>query len=64
MEELAVDPVGAREAFREVAGDYVEEVRGGVVRWGGRYLPVATSRPMAEVLRRVIVDSPMEGPWG
>jgi hypothetical protein len=42
-EALAVDPGGARKAFSEVVQEYVQEVKSGVIRWGGRYLP-ATSR--------------------
>ncbi|MCB9671364.1 MAG: DUF58 domain-containing protein [Alphaproteobacteria bacterium] len=51
---LAVDPVGAREAFGEVVAEYVDEVKGGVVRFGGRYLPASTGQPLETLLRRVI----------
>jgi uncharacterized protein (DUF58 family) len=52
--ELPVDPQGAREAFAEVAAEFEREVRGGVVRWGGRYIPVSTKRSMDVVLRQAI----------
>jgi uncharacterized protein (DUF58 family) len=52
---LAVDPGGARSAFEEVVDEYVEEVRGGVVRWGGQYLLVPTDRPMEQVIRRAVL---------
>jgi uncharacterized protein (DUF58 family) len=34
-DELAVDPGGAQEAFADVVREYLAEVRGGVVCWGG-----------------------------
>lgn len=54
--ELAVDPSGAQQAFDEVVQEYVDEVRGGVVRFGGRYLPVPTDRPLDEVVRAAVLD--------
>ena len=62
-QELAVDPVGAREAFAEVVAEYVAEVRGGVVRWGGRYVPVGTDKAMEDAIRRAILDGMAEGSW-
>lgn len=53
-EDLAVDPQGAQDAFEEVVREYVAEVRGGVVRWGGRHLLVPTDRPMDLVIRDAI----------
>jgi uncharacterized protein (DUF58 family) len=50
---LPVDPSGAGSAFEEVVREYVEEVRGAVVRWGGRYIQVPTDRPMEEAILRV-----------
>lgn len=61
--ELAVDPMGARAAFAEVVEEYVNEVRSGVVRWGGRYVPVGTDRAMEDAIRRAILDSMAEGTW-
>lgn len=61
--ELAVDPVGARAAFSEVVEEYVTEVRKGVVRWGGRYVPVGTDRAMEDAIRRAILDGMAEGTW-
>lgn len=55
-DDLAVDPAGAQEAFAEVVSEYVAEVRSGVVRFGGRYLPVPTDRPLAEVVQAAILD--------
>jgi len=60
--DLPVDPHVAREAFAEVAQEYVDEVRSGVVRWGGRYVPVATDQPMEQVIRRAVADE--AGSWG
>jgi hypothetical protein len=37
-----------------VAAEFEREVRGGVVRWGGRYIPVSTKRSMDVVLRQAI----------
>lgn len=54
-EALPVDPHGARQAFAEVAREYEDEVRGGVVRWGGRYVPAPTDAPMDQVLRRLLL---------
>ncbi|MFT4627998.1 MAG: hypothetical protein ACI8PZ_006692 [Myxococcota bacterium] len=53
-EALAVDPAGAREAFNEVVQEYVDEVRGGVVRWGGRYMSAPTDAPLETVLGKAI----------
>lgn len=53
--ELAVDPSGAREAFAEVAEEYVAEVRSGVVRWGGRYISVSTALPIEDAIRRAVL---------
>jgi uncharacterized protein (DUF58 family) len=58
-EELAVDPHGAASAFDEVVREYVREVKGGVVRFGGRYLPVPTDLPLEQVLRAAILDEPL-----
>ncbi len=59
-EPLAVDPQGAASAFSEVVREYVQEVRGGVVRYGGRYLPVPVDRPMEQVIRAVVLDQPLD----
>ncbi len=59
-DELAVDPAGASAAFREVVAEYVQEVRGGVVRFGGRYLSVPTDQPLDRVLRAAVLDQRME----
>lgn len=53
-DEVDLDPVAARSAFREVLAEYVDEVRGGVVHWGGQYLSVPTDRPLDEVFHRVV----------
>lgn len=58
-EPLAVDPSGAASAFAEVAREYVNEVRSGVVRFGGRYLPVPTDLPLEQVLQAAITDQPL-----
>lgn len=55
--DLPVDPAGAREAFAEVVKEYEEEVRGGVIRWGGLYLPVQTDGPLDRVLRQALVGA-------
>lgn len=54
-DDLAVDPVGARDAFAEVVGEYVDEVRGGVIRAGGRYLSASTGESLETLLRRLLV---------
>jgi hypothetical protein len=59
-EELAVDPVGAKKAFQEVSSEYLAEVEGGVVRWGGRYLRVSTTQTLEMTLRR-LVFAPQQG---
>lgn len=50
--DLAVDPAAARSAFRDVALEYVEEVRQGVTAWGGLYLPCPTDGSLEEAVRR------------
>jgi len=63
--DLPVDPAGAQAAFAEVVGEYVREVRAGVVRWGGRYMRVPTDRPLEQVLRGAIRGLSDEvGEWG
>jgi hypothetical protein len=57
---LAVDPVGAAGAFREVVAEYVQEVRTGVVAAGGRWLPVPTDLPMEQVVRSAVLDLPLQ----
>lgn len=52
---LAVDPQGAQETFSEVVAEYIEEVRGGLVRWGGQYLQVPTDLPMETTIQRVVM---------
>jgi len=54
---LSVDPVAARNAFREVSREYEMEVRGGIVRWGGRYIPTATNGELEQVIRTAITKS-------
>ncbi|MEQ1503393.1 MAG: DUF58 domain-containing protein [Myxococcota bacterium] len=58
-EELAVDPSGAAAAFAEVVQEYVREVKGGVVKFGGRYLPVPTDLPLEQVLQAAVLDLPL-----
>jgi uncharacterized protein (DUF58 family) len=53
-EALAVDPVGAQEAFAEVVRAYLDEVRGGVIRFGGQYIQAATDKPMEELFHAII----------
>jgi uncharacterized protein (DUF58 family) len=57
-DDLAVDPQGAEEAFAEVVDEYVDEVRGGIIEQGGRYLQAPTNEPMESLLRRAILDRP------
>ncbi|MFK7930931.1 MAG: DUF58 domain-containing protein [Myxococcota bacterium] len=57
-EELAVDPAAARGAMQEVATEYVEQVRKGVVQWGGAYLPVPTDGSLEDALRRCVRGAP------
>jgi uncharacterized protein (DUF58 family) len=58
-ESLAVDPVGAQEAFEEVSAEYVAEVKSGVVRWGGRYIRANTRQPLELALRALVRPSGM-----
>jgi len=51
---LAVDPVGAAEEFQEVVATYLEEVRQGIRREGGRHILSWTDEPMDSALRRMI----------
>jgi uncharacterized protein (DUF58 family) len=51
---LAVDPKGARKDFRQVVDAYLHEVRGGVVRAGGQYVPAATDVPLERVIRTIV----------
>jgi uncharacterized protein (DUF58 family) len=53
-EAIAVDPVGARTTFAEVARDYVNEVKAGVTRFGGRYFQTPTDAPLEDVLRKIV----------
>ncbi|MEN0066384.1 MAG: DUF58 domain-containing protein [Myxococcota bacterium] len=55
-EELAVDPQGAVAAFTQVAQEYQAEVEQGVVKVGGRYLPVSTDVPLERVIRAAVQD--------
>ena len=55
-ESLSVDPVAARTAFAEVAREFVNEVQAGVVRWGGRYLPMRTDQSLVPILRQALCD--------
>jgi len=61
--ELPVDPAGAKAAFSEVVQEYINEVRGGVVRWGGRYMRVPTDRPLEQVLRSAIRGASEDAAW-
>jgi len=64
-EDLAVDPPGALAAFSQVASEYQAEVERGVVRVGGRYLPVATDVPLERVIRAAVRDERLqEKRWG
>jgi uncharacterized protein (DUF58 family) len=56
--DLAVDPAAARDAFRDIAGEYVEEVRQGVTAWGGVYLPSPTDGSLEELVRRGLRGRP------
>jgi uncharacterized protein (DUF58 family) len=53
-DEVAVDPVGARDEFAKVAADYLAEVRRGVTGWGGRYVTASTATPVETVLRPLL----------
>jgi len=58
-EALAVDPSGASAELAQVVREYIDEVKGGVVRAGGRYLPVPTDLPMEQVIRAAVLDNPI-----
>lgn len=53
--ELAIDPRAVVSEFREIVDAYVSEVRGGVTRWGGRYVDGACDRRLEDVLREIVV---------
>lgn len=57
-EELAVDPAAARAALQEVAREYVEEVRQGIARFGGIYVPTPTDGALEDALRRGLRAAP------
>jgi len=57
-EELAVDPAAARQALREVAAEYVEEVRQGISAFGGIYLPTPTDGGLEAAVRRGLRAAP------
>jgi len=59
---LAVDPHAAAAAFRDEVREYVSEVKGGVIKAGGRYLQVPTDRSLEQVLRAAILDLPLADP--
>ena len=62
-DSVAVDPAAARKAFAEVVDEYVAEIRGGVVRWGGRYVSTPTDQPMEDVIRRGVLGAQEEVRW-
>ncbi len=53
-EPLPLDPAESRDAFREVVGDWRAEVERLVLSWQGHYLPIATDRPLADPLLRLL----------
>lgn len=53
--KIPLDPPSAREAFAEVVQEYRDEVSTGVIRWGGRYIPLSSSDPLERILRVAIV---------
>jgi uncharacterized protein (DUF58 family) len=57
--ELPLDPFSAKAAFAEVVRDYMNEVKSGVVRWGGRYVQAPSDRPLDELIRTLIVGHPL-----
>ncbi|HMV67880.1 MAG TPA: hypothetical protein PKA64_13605, partial [Myxococcota bacterium] len=57
---LPVDPGGARREFADVVRSYLEEVRSGVVRAGGLYVPMPTDRPLEEAVRAVVLGRPLD----
>ncbi len=59
--DLAVDPQGAQTAYGEVVREYVDEVKGGVVRFGGRYQLVSTDSSMDAVIRHAVLARPTCG---
>jgi len=52
---LDVDPVAARKVFDEVVLEHSEEVRAGVVRWGGRFTRLSSADPLENALRSLII---------
>ncbi len=56
--EIAIDPAAARGPLREVATEYVEEVRKGIAAWGGLYVPAPVDGGLEPVIRRVLRGVP------
>jgi hypothetical protein len=62
---LAVDPQAARTALRDVADEYLSEVRAGIVQWGGRHRLVSTATPLEEAIHwSVSGTASAEVAWG
>ncbi len=53
-ESLPLDPAESRQEFRAVVDEWRAEVERLVISWQGLYLPVATNRPLAEPLLRLV----------
>ena len=53
-EAVAVDAPGVRADFAAVVADYMDEVRSGAIRHGAQYLPMATDRPLEDLIRAVV----------
>lgn len=49
-EAIAIDPEGVRNEFLEVVEQYFAQVRGGVLRFGGQYLPVPTDTSIERIV--------------
>ena len=56
---IPVDPRAVAPTFKQVVVDYVAEVRRGVSRQGGRYLPVPADLQMERVIRSAVADQPL-----
>lgn len=57
-DDLAVDPQAARSALQDVAREYVEEVRAGIAKWGGVYVPAPLHGGIEGIVQRVIRGRP------
>ncbi len=57
-DELPVDPAGARGLFQQVVTAYLDEVKRGVLRFGGLYHAAPTDTRLERLLRQILRGAP------